>query len=40
MVHAHYFPPGTLPVREFAKSIWPLLVLHHMLGLLGGSVAK
>ena len=39
MAHAVIAPPGTKPISKMAKVIWIILIFHHSLGLLAGSVA-
>jgi len=39
IAHAYLSPPGTKPICDMAKPIWSLIICHHSLGLLAGSVA-
>ena len=39
LMHAYVFPPGTQPIRNMCGTIRVLVILHHSLGLLAGTVA-
>lgn len=39
MLHAVFYPPGTPPVCDMSKAVWPFILFHHSLGLLAGTVA-
>ena len=39
LMHAYVFPPGTQPIRNMCGTIRVLIILHHSLGLLAGTVA-